>query len=942
MIETTLSRGILKCFFLSILMFGFAFTAQAQTVTKTYTAPSSISVDGNGTYAFTLPSVNFAAADFTPGNTIVSDVNVQISWAKTDGSCTAPGTGNSFHNETNFRANGPTGNQVILVQPGTYTGGGTISTVSTTFDQAAATVVGGVNPTSGTFRPNNGNLNTYNGLAALGNYSISAGDTAGGDPLCITGYSITVTAVADTTPPVITCPADDTIECDASTAPANTGTATATDNSGLAPTITFSDVDVPVSGNNYVKIRTWTATDTAGNSSMCDQIITVTDTMAPAITCPADITIECNTDQSPAATGTATAVDNCEAMPTISFTDAFMPGTGNNAVIVRTWTATDANGNSSTCDQTITISDTTGPVITCPADLTIECNTDDTPATTGSATAVDNCDMMPVITFSDSVVAGTGSNSVITRTWTATDANMNASMCVQTITVVDTTAPVITCPADVTIECNTDDTPATTGSATAVDNCDTMPVITFSDAVVAGTGSNSVITRTWTATDANMNASMCVQTITVVDTTAPVITCPADVTIECNTDSSPTATGSATAVDNCDTMPVITFADVVVAGTGQNSVITRTWTATDANMNASTCVQTITVVDTTAPVAMCAAPFTVQLDAVGMASITAADVDNGSTDNCGMITTTIDIMDFDCDDIGTPVTVTMTVTDENMNSSTCTTTVTVEDNIPVTVISGPIDIFTGTGDFDDDCATVVDYGTITIADFVVDNNCGDDSSLTVTFTGGLGSGANFPVGINAEEYTITDSSGNETIYTFNVTITDTTDPAIDCPDDLTVSDGGTGSYTILDYTGLFSDNCTVFGDLVITQDPVAGTEVDALTTTTVTLTATDEAGNETTCEFDILVDGSLGVDDNAIDARDINVYPNPTTGTLQLATTNVVIETVEVYDLRGRLVLSRTFNVENPSLDLTDFEAATYILRITTERGTLTKRIIKM
>ena len=782
MIETTLSRGILKCFFLSILMFGLAFTAQAQTVTKTYTAPSSISVDGNGTYAFTLPSVNFAAADFTPGNTIVSDVNVQISWAKTDGSCTAPGTGNSFHNETNFRANGPTGNQVILVQPNTYTGGGTISTVSTTFDQAAATVVGGVNPTSGTFRPNNGNLNTYNGLAALGNYSISAGDTAGGDPLCITGYSITVTAVADTTPPVITCPADDTIECDASTAPANTGTATATDNSGLAPTITFSDVDVPVSGNNYVKIRTWTATDTAGNSSMCDQIITVTDTMAPAITCPADITIECNTDQSPAATGTATAVDNCEAMPTISFTDAFMPGTGNNAVIVRTWTATDANGNSSTCDQTITISDTTGPVITCPADVTIECNTDDTPATTGSATAV----------------------------------------------------------------------------------------------------------------------------------------------------------------DNCDTMPVITFADVVVAGTGQNSVITRTWTATDANMNASTCVQTITVVDTTAPVAMCAAPFTVQLDAMGMASITAADVDNGSTDNCGMITTTIDIMDFDCDDIGTPVTVTMTVTDENMNSSTCTTTVTVEDNIPVTVISGPIDIFTGTGDFDDDCATVVDYGTITIADFVVDNNCGDDSSLTVTLTGGLGSGANFPVGINAEEYTITDSSGNETIFTFNVTITDTTDPAIDCPDDLTVSDGGTGSYTILDYTGLFTDNCTVFGDLVITQDPVAGTEVDALTTTTVTLTATDEAGNETTCEFDILVDGSLGVDDNAIDARDINVYPNPTTGTLQLATTNVVIETVEVYDLRGRLVLSRTFNVENPSLDLTDFEAATYILRITTERGTLTKRIIKM
>jgi hypothetical protein len=72
------------------------------------------------------------------------------------------------------------------------------------------------------------------------------------------------------------------------------------------------------------------------------------------------------------------------------------------------------------------------------------------------------------------------------------------------------------------------------------------------------------------------------------------------------------------------------------------------------------------------------------------------------------------------------------------------------------------------------------------------------------------------------------------------------------------------------------------------------------------------------------------------------VYPNPTAGILELATTNVVIETVDVYDLRGRLVKSATFNAENPTLDITDMEAATYILRITTERGTLTKRIIKM
>ncbi|MFT5751420.1 MAG: hypothetical protein ACI86L_000921, partial [Dokdonia sp.] len=327
MIETTLSRGILKYFYLLFFLCATAFTVQAQTVTKTFNAPGSITVDGSGNYSIALPSVNFAAADFTPGNTIVSDVNVSISWAKTDGSCAAPGVGPSFHGETSFRVNGPTGNQVILVQPGTYTGNATISTVTTAFNQGSP-IAGGATPISGTFGPNNGNLDTFNNLLALGNWNISAGDNGGGDPLCITGYSITVTAIADTTPPVITCPAAITIACDASILPANTGTATATDDTDPAPAITFLDVVTPGVGNNSVITRTWTATDAATNASMCDQIITVTDTTAPVITCPADLTVECDASTAPADTGSATATDNCDMAPVITFVDVVVAGVG--------------------------------------------------------------------------------------------------------------------------------------------------------------------------------------------------------------------------------------------------------------------------------------------------------------------------------------------------------------------------------------------------------------------------------------------------------------------------------------------------------------------------------------------------------------------------------------------------------------------------------------
>jgi len=64
---------------------------------------------------------------------------------------------------------------------------------------------------------------------------------------------------------------------------------------------------------------------------------------------------------------------------------------------------------------------------------------------------------------------------------------------------------------------------------------------------------------------------------------------------------------------------------------GANTV---TLTVTDESGNSSTCTTTVTVADTVAPTATCAADFTVQLDASGAATITTAQINNGSTDNC--------------------------------------------------------------------------------------------------------------------------------------------------------------------------------------------------------------------------------------------------------------------------------------------------------------------
>src|SRR5204862_740012 len=85
-------------------------------------------------------------------------------------------------------------------------------------------------------------------------------------------------------------------------------------------------------------------------------------------------------------------------------------------------------------------------------------------------------------------------------------------------------------------------------------------------------------------------------------------------------------------------------------------------------------------VDPVPPVAVCQ-DLTLQLDATGHGTITPAQINNGSSDACGIASLSLTQTNFDCANIGTN-TVTLTVTDNNGNSTTCAATVTVVDSVP--------------------------------------------------------------------------------------------------------------------------------------------------------------------------------------------------------------------------------------------------------------------
>jgi hypothetical protein len=191
------------------------------------------------------------------------------------------------------------------------------------------------------------------------------------------------------------------------------------------------------------------------------------------------------------------------------------------------------------------------------------------------------------------------------------------------------------------------------------------------------------------------------------------------------------------------------------------TTVAVTLTVTDTSGNSASCVAMVTVEDDLDPVAVCT-DITVDLDAAGTATITAGDIDFGSTDNCSIDSLSVAPDTFGCSDIGAPVTVTLTVLDPSGNSDTCTALVTVEDNL-APVITCPADqthiIAVG------DLYTVPDY--FSIGEASAADNC--TTPVTITSQDPM-AGSMIDIGVYTVTITAEDAYGNESMCTFELTI----------------------------------------------------------------------------------------------------------------------------------------------------------------------------
>jgi hypothetical protein len=307
-----------------------------------------------------------------------------------------------------------------------------------------------------------------------------------------------------------------------------------------------------------------------------------------------------------------------------------------------------------------------------------------------------------------------------------------------------------------------------------------------------------------------------------------------------NLNASGTATITAAQVnngssDNCGIASIaLDKTSFDCSNVGANTV---TLTVTDVNGNVSTATATVTVVDNILPIAT-SQNITVQLDANGTASITAAQINNGSSDNCGIASISVSKTSFDCSNVGAN-TVTLTVTDVNGNSSTATAVVTVVDNIaPSITAPAMVSVVNTPGT----CATAVNLGTPVTGD-----NCGVASVTN-------NAPALFPVGTTIVRWTVTDVHGNVTdTATQTVVVIDNENPTISLSNISVNNDAGKCGATVnisLPQTG---DNCGVATVMGERSDNKLLTEDYPVGTTTITWTVTDANGNSSTATQTVVV-----------------------------------------------------------------------------------------
>ncbi len=658
----------------------------------------------------------------------------------------------------------------------------------------------------------------------------------------------------------------------------------------------------------------YTASDQAGNTTICEVVMEITD--------PNNYCDPCNMDTSPPTCIALSAIlqmgvdgfinisvdeidggsfDNCtDVTSSISQTVLTCDNLGNNTILL---TVSDLNGNSSTCESFISLSD--------PNDYCNPCNMDTTPPTCVPLSAV-------------------------------IQINPNGSASVEHSALDDGSTD--DC-SDVSIV-----------EGTYIFNCDQLG-INIVEYVIYDQSNNERVCETQVLVeDPSFYCNPCIP-----DTIPPICV---NQSISLTMDNPDLIEIALSSIENqsYDECGSIEFSDDIYYFTCDDlGSSTALYTIFDEAGNTAQCEVSFILEDPAnncecfednIPPNCISQDIVIQLDESGNVTVTMEMLDNGSFDNCTEVAFSGLTYDYNCDQLGI-YEVVLVVWDGNGNFSECPTTITVEDKlevcpclmdtIPPICLTQSLNINVGdagtasvsTGEINngsfDDC-TEVSYD-----DIIIEYNCDQ-------------------LGEQSVELTIYDEAGNSSVCSSTITVTDSMDYCL-CINDIEPPICILGNVVVfmepdstvsIDFEDLdlgSYDECSDF-DYAISQS-VFG--CDQVCTNFITVVLTDTFGNVVECETAVSVVDTLGIctisnTSNHVPSDNVLVKPNPSNGFFHVELSQANMQVIEVFDISGHLMLKKSeLNRKSANLNLEHLATGTYILRImSTEGHFVVKRIVKM
>ncbi len=416
----------------------------------------------------------------------------------------------------------------------------------------------------------------------------------------------------------------------------------------------------------------------------------------------------------------------------------------------------------------------------------------------------------------------------IVRTYQAIDKPGNASTCVQTVNLKAPSLNDLVYPGDIHIECDgtaaedlgIEQSGAFEFGCFGLDDthhnlCDVS--FTYSDHVLHVCGDSYKILRDWTIINwCSAVTKYHTQTIFVEDTTGPELpggnitinstgyNCEGSVTLSdfgitdaCSGVTSVTATYT-NASGQLNIVELVGGGILDGLSYGSTSVVI---VATDGCFQTSTETINVEVVDNTNPVAICDDDLHISLNSNGTARLDASAFDEGSSDNCELVSLEIRSLgcvagswdsyaDFACCDLGT-VRVELRATDASGNTNICWADLLIEDAVAPIVICKP--------------DLTVTCNTPGYADAFTEPDAIDNCSVSLLSVEDSGSLDNCHAGTLSRTWTFTDGSDKspDQSCTQRVTVEHVSDFTIQFPQDVTITTCpdevlGTGEPLILD------------------------------------------------------------------------------------------------------------------------------------------------